>query len=119
MFQRGVRQSAEMENQMVSVERILEYTKLQAEASLETPPGQRPPPSNWPDRGEIIMKHLQLEYLNEDPILRNINCVIRSSEKVCFIQNWCSKIEIRNLQIGIVGRTGAGSKIQISKNTLK
>ena len=41
-FQWGVRQSAELENHMTSVERIIEYSKLQPEAALESPPGNRP-----------------------------------------------------------------------------
>lgn len=40
MFQFGVHQSAEVENQMVSVERVLEYSTIEPEAALESEPGK-------------------------------------------------------------------------------
>ncbi|KAF9415298.1 hypothetical protein HW555_007047 [Spodoptera exigua] len=71
IFQWGMRQSAEMENQMTSVERVLEYTKLPQEPALRTPP-EKTPPADWPAEGAIIFNTLSLKYAqdgNYEPVL--------------------------------------------------
>ncbi|GLG99920.1 Putative multidrug resistance-associated protein [Gryllus bimaculatus] len=61
MFQWGMRQSAEMENQMTSVERIMEYKNVEQEPPLESAPGKKPPP-DWPQKGHIVFDQLSLKY---------------------------------------------------------
>ncbi|CAB0038330.1 unnamed protein product [Trichogramma brassicae] len=91
MFQWGMRQSAELENQMTSVERILEYSKLPSEPALESQPDKKPA-EDWPREGRIEFKNVFLRYSPLDPpVLKNLNFTIQPREK-----------------IGIVGRTGAG-----------
>lgn len=40
MLQHGMRQVAEVINQLTSVERVLQYTKLETEGPFETPKGK-------------------------------------------------------------------------------
>ncbi|XP_017121302.1 probable multidrug resistance-associated protein lethal(2)03659 [Drosophila elegans] len=95
----GMRQSAELENSMTSVERVLEYKNLESEGEFESPADNKPP-KNWPQEGQIKAEELSLRY-NPDPktdkVLNSLNFVIQPREK-----------------IGIVGRTGAGKSSLIN-----
>jgi ABC-type multidrug transport system fused ATPase/permease subunit len=83
-----VRFSTEFENSFNSVERVLEYSKLESEA----PRKLDPPPPNWPDRGGIVFEKLFMSYRKGlPPVLKGISLVIQPRQKV-----------------GVVGRTGAG-----------
>ncbi|KAG9492165.1 ATP-binding cassette sub-family C member 4 [Eleutherodactylus coqui] len=94
-FQWGVRQSAEVENLMISVERVMEYTQLEKEAAWESK--KRPPP-DWPNKGMIAFENVNFAYSLDGPlVLRHLTALIRPKEKV-----------------GIVGRTGAGKSSLIS-----
>lgn len=87
----GIRQSSELENQMVSVERVLEYAELPSEeqSGYEV---KTKAPQNWPSKGEIKFENLSLFYNDETkPAIQELNFSIKSREK-----------------IGIVGRTGSG-----------
>jgi len=86
MFQWGMRQSAEMENQMTSVERVLEYTNIEQEPPLESPPDKKPPP-NWPTKGAITMDNVVLRYDPMGlPVLHGVDLHIQPQEKVCETQ---------------------------------
>uniref|UniRef100_A0A3P8TKI0 Multidrug resistance-associated protein 4 n=1 Tax=Amphiprion percula TaxID=161767 RepID=A0A3P8TKI0_AMPPE len=94
-FQWTVRQSAEVENMMTSVERVVEYTELKSEAPWET---QRRPPPDWPSKGLVTFEQVSLSYSTDGPIiLKDISATFEPNEKV-----------------GIVGRTGAGKSSLIS-----
>ena len=87
------RQSVEVETQMTSVERVLEYCELDQEPPAQVPPKYRPP-SNWPSQGHIAFNDICMSH-SKDPLaslaLDHISLTIQPREK-----------------IGIVGRTGAG-----------
>jgi ATP-binding cassette, subfamily C (CFTR/MRP), member 4 len=90
MTQWGIRQTSELENQMVSVERVAEYTNL---ASEDPQSKKKIKPINWPTNGSLEFENLSLFYKQEDSkaAIRNLNFKIEPQEK-----------------IGIVGRTGSG-----------
>lgn len=88
----GMRQTAELENCMTSVERVAEYIDLESEPPLETDENECKRRKDWPTSGSIAFTNLSLKYdENSDAILKSLNLSIASGEK-----------------IGIVGRTGAG-----------
>lgn len=89
LLQWGIRQTAEVANQLMAVERILEYRELETEKQPEKPIDL---PKDWPENGEIDFRNVVYRYYPEaDPVLRGLSFSIRPKEK-----------------IGIVGRTGAG-----------
>ncbi|KAJ3353134.1 hypothetical protein GGF32_003196 [Allomyces javanicus] len=96
--QYGVRRTAELELQLIAVERIMEYASaipLEAEAV-----DQGPLPDAWPDQGVVEFREMTLQYPGADrPALLDITLRTAPGEK-----------------IGIVGRTGAGKSSII--NTL-
>lgn len=95
MLQWGIRQSAEVSNQLMSVERILEYRDLQPE---RRPPKPQQLVAKWPERGQIEFRSVIYRYFEgAEPVLKGLSFVVQSQEK-----------------IGIVGRTGAGKSSLIS-----
>ncbi|GAA6012116.1 hypothetical protein JCM10207_005134 [Rhodosporidiobolus poonsookiae] len=86
-----VRQGAEVENDLNSVERVLHYANnLEAEAAAEIE--DKKPPPEWPSQGRIEFKDVVMSYRPElPPVLKGLSLSIGAGEK-----------------IGVVGRTGAG-----------
>lgn len=94
MLQWGMRQWSELENQMTSVERVVEYTEVVPEPDDET----KVPPRQWPTNAIIDFNSVSMRYDIDEPlVLKNLTFSIQSGEKV-----------------GIVGRTGAGKSSIIS-----
>uniref|UniRef100_A0A3P8RCJ0 Multidrug resistance-associated protein 4 n=1 Tax=Astatotilapia calliptera TaxID=8154 RepID=A0A3P8RCJ0_ASTCA len=94
-FQWTVRQSAEVENMMTSVERVVEYTELKNEGPWET---QQHPPSDWLSQGMITFDRVNFFYDTDGPpVLKEISATFHAKEKV-----------------GIVGRTGAWKSSLVS-----
>lgn len=90
LAQYGIRQWAEIENYMTSVERSLEYTEIEQEDKNGTKELKHSL------KGGIIYENVSLKY-SGDFVLKNLSFVIEAGQK-----------------IGIVGRTGAGKSSIIS-----
>lgn len=97
MLQWGIRQTAELESQMTSIERIHEYSHLEEEPMIDSKPETKLP-DNWPTKGHVEFKNVNLKYSHQGAyVLRDISFTVLPKEK-----------------IGIVGRTGAGKSSLIN-----
>ncbi|KAB2052677.1 hypothetical protein ES319_A12G139200v1 [Gossypium barbadense] len=87
--------SCYVENRMVSVERIKQFSSIQPEAAWHNK--NHLPPPNWPAHGNVELKDLQVRYRPSTPlVLKGITLSINGGEK-----------------IGVVGRTGSGKSTLI------
>ncbi|GAB1607734.1 resistance-associated 1-like [Argonauta hians] len=85
-----VRMTSDLETNVVSVERLVEYSHIQRESEWYIP--DKKPPNSWPDQGQLEFIDYKTRYRTGlDLVLKGISCTIKPKEK-----------------IGIVGRTGAG-----------
>lgn len=65
---------------MTSVERVVEYTKLESEAPWET---QKRPPPDWPSKGLVTFDQVNFTYSADGPqVLHNLKAMFRPQEKV-------------------------------------
>ncbi|KAI8855345.1 P-loop containing nucleoside triphosphate hydrolase protein [Chytridium lagenaria] len=89
-----VRNSASLEMSMTSVERIKEYIDMEQEAPRIIRSSR--PPSNWPSRGEIHFKDLEIRYASHLP------------PAVTLSPHPSTLTLGPGQRIGLVGRTGSG-----------
>lgn len=72
--------------QMVSVERVIAYSKLEPEAPLETLPSGEKLPEEWPQHGGIRVQQMNFRYAKDTPyILKDISVDIKPGEKVGYV----------------------------------
>ncbi|XP_061993227.1 ABC transporter C family member 3-like isoform X1 [Rosa rugosa] len=84
-----------MENKIISVERILQYTSIPSEPPLVIDSNR--PDHSWPSQGKVDMHDLQVRYAPHLPlVLRGLTCSFPGGMKT-----------------GIVGRTGSGKSTLI------
>jgi ABC-type multidrug transport system fused ATPase/permease subunit len=85
--------AADLENIMISLERCLQYTRIESEApNVIRPKDEELVEKKWPNEGKIKFENYSVKYRpNTEIVLKNLNFEINGNEK-----------------IGIVGRTGSG-----------
>jgi len=90
IFQWTIRQSAEVVNQMVCVERVSEYSQIEPERPLITASDKDL--INWPQSGDVRINNLCIRYRSTLPLsLQGVSFDVKSGQR-----------------IGVVGRTGSG-----------
>ncbi|RAK89414.1 P-loop containing nucleoside triphosphate hydrolase protein [Aspergillus costaricaensis CBS 115574] len=83
----GIRNYASLELDLNSVERVLEYCRMETESD-----DGNPAPAGWPYDGTLEVRNLSVQYAPDiEPALHNVTFRVE-----------------HNQRIGIVGRTGAG-----------
>lgn len=91
MCQWGIKQTAELENQMISVERLIQYSKLPSESDQNKDILFNPEKS-WPINGSLNFDIKEMKYSKDsEAILKDVQFMVKPREKIC-----------------IVGKTGAG-----------
>ncbi|KAF8365046.1 hypothetical protein HHK36_032950 [Tetracentron sinense] len=92
---RVIRTLCNLENRIISVERILQYMSIPSEPPLVVE--ENKPRHDWPSHGEVDIQDLQVRYAPHMPfVLRGLTCTFSGGMKT-----------------GIVGRTGSGKSTLI------
>jgi ATP-binding cassette, subfamily C (CFTR/MRP), member 1 len=102
-----ISQFAQNEQNMNAVERVLHYSELSPEGDATTP---NDPPMSWPEKGHISFIDVEMSYREGLPlVLKGVTFQVRPGEKVNSDLFLDSSVYIYPVQVGIVGRTGAGN----------
>nr|CAH7712852.1 unnamed protein product [Callosobruchus chinensis] len=82
MLQYGLKQICDVIGHLTSVERVLQYTRVEPEEQSELPK-EVIPSKSWPSRGVIEFKNLYLKYdVSEPAVLKGLSFTIWGAEKV-------------------------------------
>ncbi|KAJ8979912.1 hypothetical protein NQ317_005348 [Molorchus minor] len=140
MLQYGMRQTADVINQLTSVERVLQYTTIETEGPFETPPDAHKHPMQYEARWgifrqlEMVQSYSEKSRFNKnnqnlcDVVQGKIPALQWPSNGLIQFKNLCLRyvkddpLVLNNLnftiqpgeKVGIVGRTGAGKSSLIS-----
>eukprot|EP00798_Chlamydomonas_sp_ICE-L_P022324 gene22324-29400_t len=112
LMQWMVRQSAEVENNMTALERLLDYTRLEQEPPNVGEKGGNAPPVGWPSSGALAYEGVSATYRpGLPPVLVDISFTLAGGSSC-----------------GVVGRTGSGKSslmltlfrlIEVSEGTIR
>ncbi|WVQ79183.1 hypothetical protein IAT38_001279 [Cryptococcus sp. DSM 104549] len=124
-----VRRFVQLEQSMVAIERLKEFTDLDQEAPEFVDPR---PPASWPDAGAISVEDLVIRYAPDLPdVLHNITFKVAPKEKIgivgstgCgkstlalsffrFVEATAGKIVIDGIDISTIGLTDLRSRVTI------
>lgn len=87
-----IRQSAEVENDMNGVERIVHYAnEVEQEPPHEVPANK--PPSTWPAEGQVELNNVFLKYRPELPdVLKGITMTVKGGEKIGIVGRYAFEV---------------------------
>lgn len=99
VFGQMIRQSAEIENNMNSIERLLHYAgKIDQERPAEVEEDKELEAKGWPQKGQVRFEGITASHRpGLAPALREVNLEVKAGQR-----------------IGVVGRTGAGKSTLLS-----
>lgn len=71
-LQFAMRQTADVENMMTSVERVMTYTELEEEAGYHI---DKTAPDDWPYHGDLKFEDVSLRYYEGGPQVLKVSCI--------------------------------------------